>query len=38
VARLVGLDAGTLADIGIRRRDLTSLLDDKPAMRQQRRG
>jgi|SoiMethySBSTD1v2_1073268.scaffolds.fasta_scaffold517326_2 hypothetical protein len=35
---MLGLDAGALADISIHRRDLTSLLDDKPALRQRRRG
>ena len=35
---MLGVDAGALADIGIHRRDLTSLLDNKPALRQRRRG
>ena len=35
---MLGLDAGALADLGIHRRDLTSLLDNKPALRQRRRG
>jgi uncharacterized protein YjiS (DUF1127 family) len=35
---MLRLDAGALADIGIHRRDLTSLLDNKPALRQRRRG
>jgi len=35
---MLGLEAGALADIGIHRRDLTSLLDGKPAPRQRRRG
>ena len=35
---MLGLDAGALADIGIHRRDLTSLLDNKPGLRQRRRG
>jgi hypothetical protein len=35
---VLGLDAGALADIGIHRRNLTSLLDDKPALRQRRLG